>query len=299
MEKNALYALSGRRMAGRESGAALECPAPGIHEQHPRDVLAPRREPRPRYSVCTMVTQRGQYDEMVASFEAAGFREPAVEFLYVDNSESNRLDAFQAIRTFLAEARGELVVLCHQDVVLDDDRIERLEAVVAELDRRDPAWGLLGNAGGEAVFRTVARITDPRGERADPGLPRRVQSLDENFIVLRRDAIPGVSRDLTGFHLYGLDLCRQAALRGWHAYVADFHLRHLSGGTPDGAFHAARARVIEKYRRALAGGTVQTTVTTLHLSASRIASALLNHRLVLKWRRIVAKRLGPVDAPRG
>jgi hypothetical protein len=245
-----------------------------------------------------MVTRTGQYDEMVASFEAAGFREPAVEFLYVDNSESNQVDAFQAIRTFLAEARGEFVVLCHQDVLLHADRIERLDAVVAELDRLDPAWGLLGNAGGEAPFRTVAHITDPRGERADLGLPRRVQSLDENFILIRRDAIPGVSRDLTGFHFYGLDLCRQVALRGWHAYVADFHLRHLSGGSPDAIFDAARARVIEKYRRALAGGTVQTTVTTLHLSASRIASALLNHRRVLKWRRSLAKRLGPVDERR-
>ncbi len=272
---------------------------PSAHEQHPRDALAPRREPRPRYSICTMVTRRGQYDEMVASFEAAGFREPAVEFLYVDNSDSNRLDAFQAIRTFLAEARGDLVVLCHQDVVLDADRIERLDAIVAELDRLDPAWGLLGNAGGEAPFRTVARITDPRGERADPGLPRRVQSLDENFMVLRRDAASGVSRDLTGFHLYALDLCRQAALRGWRAYVADFHLRHLSGGTPDATFDAARSRFIEKYRRALAGETVQTMITTLHLSASRIASALLNRRVVLKWRRILAKRLGPVDARRG
>jgi hypothetical protein len=268
------------------------------HQQHPRDVLEPSDEERPRYSICTMVTRPEQYEAMVASFEAAGFREPLAEYLYLDNTSSNRLDAYAAIRRFLQAARGDYVILCHQDIVLHADRIERLEASIRELDRLDPSWGLLGNAGGEAPFRTVARITDPNGERTAAGLPRAVHSLDENFILLRRDCTPGVSRDLEGFHFYGLDLCRQAALRGYRAYVVDFHLKHLSAGRRDGAFREARARVVAKYRRALASGYFQTTVTTVYLSGSRVWSAILNSELVMKWRRSLQKRLGTVD-PRG
>ena len=252
----------------------------------------------PRYSICTLVTRREHYAAMRESFLAAGFTPDAAEYLYVDNSAGNRLDAYEGIRRFIRSARGEYLVLCHQDVLLTHDRRDVLERRIAELDELDPTWALLGNAGGVEGFKLALRITDPRGEQTTTPLPRRVHSLDENFIVLRMDANPGVSRDLTGFHLYGLDLCLQARLRGYTAYVVDFHLTHLSGGTRDTSFEEARRRFIERYRAALAPSYYQTTCTTLHVSGSRVLSTLLNLRAVIRWAKSLRKRRDAVAARR-
>lgn len=241
-----------------------------------------------------MVLHLGQYQDMLASFEAAGFLEPMTEYLYLDNTKGNRFDAFSAIRHFLTHARGQFIILCHQDILLNHDRLDRLEACIRELNQRDPKWALLGNGGGEKLYRTVVRISDPHGESKPECLPKKVQSLDENFILLRRDCNPGVSCDLEGFHLYGLDLCRQAAWRGYSAYVVNFHLTHLSAGTRDAAFLAARSRLISKYRQATAGGYFQTTCTTVYLSGSSFWSTVMNKKFILKWLKSYLKRRGVV-----
>ncbi len=57
-------------------------------------------------------------------------------------------------------------------------------------------------------------------------LPIRVGSLDENFIVVKRQANLALSHDMSGFHLYGTDLCIIADILGRTSYVVDFHLCH-------------------------------------------------------------------------
>ena len=109
-------------------------------------------------------------------------------------------------------------------------------------------------------------------------LPRRVSGLDENFLVVRRDANLAVSADLKGFHLYGTDICIVARLLGHTAYVVDFHLRHLSSGAskyqPD--FEELRAALIAKYRRAMRPRIATTTTTAIYLGGSATLSPVLN-----------------------
>ena len=62
------------------------------------------------YSICTLVTRPGEYGEMIASFRDKGFDTPASEFLYVDNSNGNRLDAYAAYNHFLNVSRGAYVI---------------------------------------------------------------------------------------------------------------------------------------------------------------------------------------------
>jgi hypothetical protein len=242
-----------------------------------------------RYSICTLVTDRDEYVAMVASFKARGFCQPAADFLYLDNTAGNRFDAYGGINLFLRVARSEYAILCHQDVRLIADGIDRLDALIAEMDRNAPDWALLGNAGTLPSWRIARRISDPHGDDVTCGpLPARVVSLDENFIIVRRAANLGLSRDLAGFHLYGTDLCQVADLLGWSAWVVDFHLRHNSGGTTGPAFAAARRAFIAKYRRALRSRLVATTCTTMGLSGTGPVAWALNSypvRKVANWRR--------------
>src|SRR5215218_6752210 len=84
-----------------------------------------------RYSVCTIVTRPKEYSEMVASFRAKGFTAEDCEFLYLDNSEANRFDAFAGYNVFLTASKGENVILCHQDVLLLRDGRAELDAALA------------------------------------------------------------------------------------------------------------------------------------------------------------------------
>lgn len=230
-----------------------------------------------RYTVCTCVTRPSQYREMVESFREAGFTASETEFLYVNNSEGNGLDAFAAYNLFLRIARGRYVILCHQDVVLRDSRAQ-LDRRVADMDKHDPNWALLGNAGGKDFSWLAIRITDPWGEDSRVGgpFPVRVRSLDENFIVARAEANLALSGDLTGFHLYGTDICVVAEILGHNSYVIDFHVWHKGGGTTDDSFYAVRRAMIWKYHRALRTRAIATTCTHIVLSTSWLRSVCGN-----------------------
>lgn len=187
---------------------------------------------------------------MLASFRSRGFDGDDCEFLWVDNSRGNAQDAFAAYNTFLLEARGQYIILCHQDVLLLESGRRELDALLSELTAIDPTWGVCGNAGVTADHLSVIRISDPHGENQQEGgpFPRRVAALDENFMVVRRDRNLAVSHDLEGFHFYGPDLCLFAEMLGCTVYVIDFHLRHNSAGKTDASFRLLRSAFAAKYR---------------------------------------------------
>ena len=226
---------------------------------------------RPRYTVATLVNDEVQHLAMLSSFRMGGFTEPEVEFLTARGATS----AYEALNALLAAARGEIVILCHQDVrLLTDDR-HTLDRRLSELDDLDPNWALAGNAGGAAPGRLAMSITDPHGtgRRIGP-LPARVMSLDENFIVVRAAAGLRFSRDMTGFHLYGADICLVADVLGWSAWVVDFHLEHLSPGRKDASFTESERRFRAKWSRAIRPRWMQTTCTLLRLSGNPFGRAL-------------------------
>ena len=237
--------------------------------------ITPTRPHNPvRYSICSLITSRAEYAEMLASFRAHGFGQPDCEFLYIDNSQGNAFTAYDGLNRLMEAARGDVIVLCHQDVrLLTDDR-DALDACLAALDARDPAWAVAGNAGGTGIGRLAMRISDPHGDdRRIGSLPERALSLDENFLVLKRSARIGLSRDLAGFHFYGADVCLAADVMGYTAYVIDFHLRHLSDGRISPAFYQARKAFRAKWSRALRPRWMQTTCGLMRLSGSRIGQA--------------------------
>src|SRR5580704_15999128 len=71
-----------------------------------------------RYSICTLVTNHAEYAGMMESFIKAGFDPAFCEFLYLDNSTENRFDAFRGYNHFLQHAKGDYIILCHQDILL-------------------------------------------------------------------------------------------------------------------------------------------------------------------------------------
>jgi hypothetical protein len=251
--------------------------------------------PQPRFSICTLVTRPAEYTQMAESFLAKGFGPADCEYLCLDNSRSNRFDAFYGYNLFLSEARGDYVILCHQDILLDRDGRVELEARLTELSSLDPHWAICGNAGGVALGRRAVRISDPHGQDQRRGpFPIRATALDENFLLVRREANLALSRDLKGFHFYGADLCIIADVLGWTTWVIDFHLSHKSEGPVNADFYRMRKAVARKYRRAMRPRWIVTTVTDFFVSGSRTASLLLTspaagipRRMASLWQRFL------------
>lgn len=225
----------------------------------------------PAYSFCTLVSRPALYAQMLDSFQAAGFTPADCEFLYIDNSATNQGDGYQGLNRLIAAARGRYIVLCHQDLLAIAPRT-RLDESLAELDALAPDWAVVGNSGHDDRGRKRHRLTDRHGFDMTSGpLPGRVVSLDENFVLIRRDASLGFSHDLSGFHIYATDLCLQADLRGRSAWVVDFHLEHLGQGRVDASFAACMSGFSQKYRRALRSRTIITP--SVRLSVGRFDPA--------------------------
>jgi hypothetical protein len=255
----------------------------------------------PRYSICTLLTDKAQYRDALASFREAGFTEPETEFLYIDNTESNKYDAYAGVNLFLRKSRGDYIILCHQDLVLHADNKARLDQIIDEINRFDKDWALLGNAGGTVPGQQAYHLTEYTGEDKHylrrGSFPAKAYSLDENFIVVRKSANLSVSHDLKGFHLYGTDICMIARILGYSAYVVDFHLWHLGGASTrppatrgahaTSTFDQTKHNLISKYQRVLSPRFIQTTCTIFYVSASRFKNFLLNRKQVFS----IQKRL--------
>ena len=108
-------------------------------------------------------------------------------------------------------------------------------------------------------------------------------SLDENFIILRKDSAVRFSDDLSGFHLYGTDIVFQAHLQGRSAYVVDFHLEHLGKGEIDQSFVTCMQAFQRKYSRLGQGLQIKTPSTRVSLGPRSYGTWL--------WQRKLARRV--------
>jgi hypothetical protein len=239
----------------KQSVAAIEVVAPGT--QNDKETKA--------YSIGTLVRNREKYEAMRDTFLNNGFSGQDCEYLFVDNTrEGEQTSAYRGLNAILNAAHGTYVILCHQDVQIFDDNRTVLDDRLAEMDRIDPNWAVVGNAGCNGLGEVFMRITDPYEKDQHRGsLPAKVVSLDENFIVARRDARLAFSNDLCGFHFYGTDICLNADVRGYTAYVINFHLKHLSGGKLNDEFYKAKEVFKDKWTKALRRRSIKTTCTEL------------------------------------
>ncbi|MFM6954526.1 MAG: hypothetical protein ACKOWL_06030 [Sphingobacteriaceae bacterium] len=236
-----------------------------------------------RYSICTFVSKPEEYQEMVDSFISAGFDTQQCEYLCIDNSKENTFEAYEGINLFLRKAKGEFIILCHQDIILHDAGIIELNEQIDYVTKKDSHWGVLGNAGGINLKQLAMHLTQHSGNKLhEDYLPLKAITIDENFMLVKNSANLSLSSDLKGFHFYGTDLCIIAKVLGYNAYVIDFNLTHKSDGKADKSFYQIRRSLIKKYRKAFKGRFISTTFSTrFYLSGEGITNRLFNTGFVL------------------
>lgn len=248
------------------------------------------------FSICTLVTRPQQYQDMLDSAKAMNFGDDC-EFLYFDNTHQNGVDGYRAVNLCQQQAVGEYVVLCHQDVVFLEDK-NKLLACLQALDTKDPLWAVAGNAGKDGLGRLAIRITDPSMPDIRLGdLPARVLSLDENFMVFnQKNRVAASVGHLTGFHLYGLDVCQNAHALGLSCYVIDYHLHHKSSGNIDKSYALCQENYTRMHQKRLAVRDFFAVCGHFFVGRSAFLNTLINRKFFLKMRRSWLKRLNWVKS---
>jgi len=141
--------------------------------------------------------------------------------------------AAQAYNTGLKAATAEAIVFVHQDVFFPEGWFESVSQAIAAISVRDPDWGVLGVFGislsGEGVGHLYSTgLQCVLGHAFDK--PIQVCSLDEVVLIMRRSSGLQFDENLSGFHLYGADICLAAQRKGLNCYAISAFCVHNSNG---------------------------------------------------------------------
>lgn len=232
------------------------------------------------FSVCTIVNNNDEYALMKESFINNSFTDDT-EYLIADNTGKNIFDAYTAIRRFLQDARGQYIIIVHQDVRCIDTA-DKLLTTLSNLEETDHHWAICGNAGGYGYKNFYFNIENNGKVKKSDGLPRKVTSLDENLLIIKSDCHLTLSADINTFHFYGTDLCIIADMLGYHCYVIDFMVNHLSTGNLEN-MEENRPSFIKAYGNKFRKRFIQTTCTKFYLSNSPSDNHFLNTPFVFFW----------------
>ncbi len=236
------------------------------------------------FCIATVANDLTQYAEMRQSLAEAGFTEERCRFLLFDNSAGNAHEPYSAINQALDDAEEPYVIACHQDILLDQGpAFDQLVFQLELLNRDHPQWAVAGNCGGKSNLAEIYHLHDPNGFHHAAPLPQQVQTLDENFFVIRRASGVRCSAELSGFHLYATDLCLHAAALGFSCHVIDFYFTHLSGGNVNSDhFKAGLAEFRRYWDPKFRMYLVRTPCTFFYLSRYAVVRRLLAQKPAMK-----------------
>jgi hypothetical protein len=233
------------------------------------------------FSICTLVTRKEEYQEMLDSFLNKGFDNETCEYLYIDNTTECSFDAYKGLNQFLQQAKGKYIIICHQDIIVHDHDRNHLLNKIEEIETLDKNWAVLANAGGINFKWIATNITQGSGNRInEKRLPLLTKTIDENFMLLKSNANIALSNNLSGFHMYGSDICLIADILGFNSYIIDFNITHKSNGNVDRGFYKDRKEFIKKYDHAFRGRFMSTTITRFYLSGNWFTAMLYNFQPV-------------------
>lgn len=240
------------------------------------------------FSICTFVTQFDEYELMKASYLQNGFNENNSEFLYFDNTiNAETVEAYIGIRNFLKKASGKYIIICHQDIEIIDP-LNVLQKKLKEIEEIDKNWSLISNAGGYHKFHTCYFISYPNvGLKKRGRLPQRIESADENFLLINSDACLSISNNLKGFHFYGTDLCLISSLLGYSCWAINYNVLHKSKGKHSDKFFNLRKDLVSKYSYFFRSRWIHTPTFPIFISTNFFTKIIKGNKLYFSLMRLL------------
>jgi hypothetical protein len=173
---------------------------------------------------------------------------PQTGLLAVANPEPRFSTGRAALNHGAREARNDVLVFVHQDVVLHS--LVELEEAAAEL-LAAPDIGIMGAAGIDANDRILGRIRDRIVMIGEPApIARDVETLDEVLLMMTRRQVldEPISEDpLLAWHAYGVEYALRMRRAGRRAVARDVPLTHNSLSTNLAKLDLAHRHVADAY----------------------------------------------------
>jgi hypothetical protein len=202
-----------------------------------------------------------------------------------------------AYRDAIESAHADILVFAHQDVYFPEGWFSQLMLTCRRLRSVDPCWAVAGLCGMTSEGEFVGHLWDAGlGTLCGGPLdgPRKVTSLDEVVLIVRRASGIAFDPALPSFHLYGTDIVLEAQRAGMKSYAIDLPVIHNSkaGVRLDGAYIAAYRFMIHKWRPLL-------PLPTVIVQLTRNPWPLLLRRLRLRYKAVLrASTLHPmIESP--
>jgi GT2 family glycosyltransferase len=135
----------------------------------------------------------------------------------------NKYSAAEALNIGIKRAKGEIIVLCHQDVLFYQNWIDTLFKRIKEVESKSKKWGVLGTAGISKRDDTVGVVHNTKGklqwQSSKKATTYPVQTVDEHCMIIRKSSsLLFDQTHFNGFHFYGPDLCLEALSRSMSNY---------------------------------------------------------------------------------
>lgn len=151
---------------------------------------------------------------------------PLNEVVVVENTSNLFFDNLSsAISYGITQTKNELIAVVHEDVRLIDGWQRRFEQSLAELERHDKNWGLLGSVGWAKNNSIIGHWSDPfqyTNTFAESGNQfGEVDRLDEQILVVNQRRLPQFDNELPGIHHIGCDLSIGLREKGLKTYAID------------------------------------------------------------------------------
>ncbi len=141
--------------------------------------------------------------------------------------------ASSAYNKVLKSNPANTVAFVHQDVYLPPGWFDSFQSSLAWLEKYCPNWGVLGLYGKTKSGRGCGHLYST-GLGSFVGRPfeepQEVRTLDEVMLVLNSGRGLTFDERLTGFHMYGTDICLEAERRALPTYVFPAFAVHNSNG---------------------------------------------------------------------
>lgn len=197
--------------------------------------------------------------------------------------QENFSSAAKAYNDAIDKCANDLIIFCHQDILLPETWFPQLENALQYLEEHDPNWGAIGTYGktqdGRGWGHVYSSGRDVIGEPLE--YPVRVQTLDEIVLILRKSSGLRFDDSLPHFHFYGADICLKAASKGMNSYAISafcIHNTHQYLVLPN-EFYEAGEHLKRTWKRYLPIQTTCVRLTKLNLSLyrRRIGELYLKH----------------------
>jgi len=180
-------------------------------------------------SVVTLVNNLQEYKSFTDSLSNQ-IGNHNIEVIAIANFYNMYKNVTHAFNDALDISNGKYVIFIHQDVILPPDWLNKVEMHIKSLEIGRTQWGVLGPAGVTLNNGTYFYLLNSKFNKIFNYVynTTNVFSLDELCLIINKTHDLRFSKQLTGFHFYGADICIQAHKQNLQVLAIDAYCYHAS-----------------------------------------------------------------------